>query len=92
VSPPAEKILPGVSLMVVTELAGQLGVPCIHRDFTLDERLHGSIDRTHPAVAAWVSAEAHSNPTPTTSDPTIHLDLMIPPSLGKVTEAVHSRG
>jgi branched-chain amino acid aminotransferase len=37
VSPPAEKILPGVSLMAVTELAGQLGVPCIHRDFTVAE-------------------------------------------------------
>ncbi len=39
VSPPAEKILPGVSLMVIAELAAGLGVPFLHRDFQVAELL-----------------------------------------------------
>ncbi len=39
VSPPTEKILPGVSLMVIAELAAGLGVPFLHRDFQVAELL-----------------------------------------------------
>ena len=39
VSPPTEKILPGVSLMVIAELAEGFGVPFLHRDFTVAEML-----------------------------------------------------
>ena len=34
VSPPRERILPGVSAAVLAELAGQLGIPFSHRDLT----------------------------------------------------------
>jgi branched-subunit amino acid aminotransferase/4-amino-4-deoxychorismate lyase len=37
VSPPKEKILPGVSVGVVTELARSLGIPFVHRDLTVDD-------------------------------------------------------
>lgn len=37
VSPPLEKILPGVSLSVLAELATALGIPLRYRDLTLDE-------------------------------------------------------
>jgi branched-subunit amino acid aminotransferase/4-amino-4-deoxychorismate lyase len=37
VSPPREKILPGVSVSVVFELAQQMGIPVQHRDLTLDD-------------------------------------------------------
>lgn len=37
VSPPAEKILPGVSLMVIAELAARFGIPFLHRDFTIED-------------------------------------------------------
>lgn len=37
VSPPKEHILPGVTVAVVEELAGQLGIPFSHRDLTADE-------------------------------------------------------
>ncbi len=32
VSPPISQVLPGISLQVVTELAGRLSVPFVHRD------------------------------------------------------------
>jgi branched-chain amino acid aminotransferase len=37
VSPPIEQVLPGISLQVVTELAGRLSVPFVHRDLTPEE-------------------------------------------------------
>jgi branched-subunit amino acid aminotransferase/4-amino-4-deoxychorismate lyase len=36
-SPPLSKILHGISLSVVTELAGQLGIPFTERDLTIDD-------------------------------------------------------
>lgn len=36
VSPPRERILPGVTVAVVEELAASLGIPFIHRDLTVD--------------------------------------------------------
>jgi branched-subunit amino acid aminotransferase/4-amino-4-deoxychorismate lyase len=37
VSPPPEKILPGVTLSVLHDLAVQLGIPFLHRDLFIDE-------------------------------------------------------
>lgn len=37
VSPPRERILPGVSVAVLEELAGRIGVPFLHRDLTVAE-------------------------------------------------------
>ena len=37
VSPPRENVLEGVSLKVVTELCGRLGVPLVYRDISLDD-------------------------------------------------------
>lgn len=37
VSPPQEKVLPGISLHAAEELAKQLGIGWKHRDFTVDE-------------------------------------------------------
>jgi branched-chain amino acid aminotransferase len=37
ISPPIEKILPGISLAVLAELAGQLGIGTAYRDLRLDE-------------------------------------------------------
>lgn len=37
VSPPKEKILPGVSIAVIAELAGAVQIPFNHRDLTVDE-------------------------------------------------------
>jgi branched-subunit amino acid aminotransferase/4-amino-4-deoxychorismate lyase len=37
VSPPKDKILPGVSIGVVAELARGLGIPFLYRDLTVDE-------------------------------------------------------
>jgi diguanylate cyclase (GGDEF)-like protein len=37
ISPPQEKVLPGISLHVAEELAKQLGIGWKHRDFTVDE-------------------------------------------------------
>lgn len=37
ISPPAEYILPGVSVSVVAELAAQLGIPFVHRDIRLED-------------------------------------------------------
>jgi branched-subunit amino acid aminotransferase/4-amino-4-deoxychorismate lyase len=39
VSPPQEKILPGVSIAVIAELARTLAIPFVHRDLTVDELL-----------------------------------------------------
>ncbi len=39
VSPPQERILPGVSIAVVAELAQALEIPFVHRDLTVDELL-----------------------------------------------------
>lgn len=39
ISPPKEKILPGVSIAVIVELARSLGIPFVHRDLTVDELL-----------------------------------------------------
>ena len=35
ISPPVERILPGVTVAVVAELAVQLGIPFVHRDLTV---------------------------------------------------------
>jgi branched-subunit amino acid aminotransferase/4-amino-4-deoxychorismate lyase len=40
VSPPREKVLPGISLAVLSELAGQLGIPHSERDLTPDDVSH----------------------------------------------------
>jgi len=37
VSPRKEQILPGVTVAVIEELAGQLGIPLVHRDLPVDE-------------------------------------------------------
>jgi branched-subunit amino acid aminotransferase/4-amino-4-deoxychorismate lyase len=37
VTPPRRKILPGISLAALAELAGNLGVPMVERDFTPDD-------------------------------------------------------
>ena len=37
VSPPKEHILPGVTVAVVEELAGQLGIPFVHRDLQVND-------------------------------------------------------
>jgi len=37
VSPPRERILPGVTVAVIEELAGRLGIPFSHRDLTTDD-------------------------------------------------------
>ena len=37
ISPPLPKILRGISLSVVAELAGQLGIPFAERDLTIDD-------------------------------------------------------
>ncbi|HZZ29539.1 MAG TPA: aminotransferase class IV [Pirellulales bacterium] len=37
VSPPLEQVLPGISLQVVTELAGRLGIPFANKDLKPDE-------------------------------------------------------
>ena len=37
VSPPREKILPGISVAVVAELAGSLGIPYSCRDLTVED-------------------------------------------------------
>lgn len=39
VSPPKEKILPGVSVATVIDLAAELGVPFLHRDLAVDDVL-----------------------------------------------------
>ncbi|MDX1944502.1 MAG: aminotransferase class IV [Pirellulaceae bacterium] len=36
-SPPRERILPGVTVAVLEELAGQLGIPFVHRDMTVED-------------------------------------------------------
>lgn len=36
ISPPQERILPGVTVAVIEELAGQLGIPFLRRDLTVD--------------------------------------------------------
>ncbi len=40
VSPPKEKILPGVSVATVTDLAAELGIPFLHRSLAVDDVLH----------------------------------------------------
>jgi branched-chain amino acid aminotransferase len=37
VSPPKESILPGVTVAVVEELAGRLGIPFLHRELTVED-------------------------------------------------------
>jgi branched-subunit amino acid aminotransferase/4-amino-4-deoxychorismate lyase len=37
ISPPRERILPGVTVAVIEELAGRLGIPFSHRDLTTDD-------------------------------------------------------
>ncbi|MBN1394855.1 MAG: aminotransferase class IV [Pirellulales bacterium] len=37
ISPPLEKILPGISLSTVQELAARLGIACSHRDLTVED-------------------------------------------------------
>lgn len=37
VSPPRERILPGVTAAVIAELAGKIGIPFSHRDLTTDD-------------------------------------------------------
>jgi branched-chain amino acid aminotransferase len=37
ISPPKEHILPGVTVAVIEELAGQLSIPFLHRDLTVDD-------------------------------------------------------
>ena len=37
ISPPAEKILPGISVSMIRELCGPLGLPLVDRDLTVDE-------------------------------------------------------
>jgi len=37
VSPPRERILPGITVAAVVELAGKIGVPFSHRDLTTDD-------------------------------------------------------
>lgn len=37
VSPPRERILPGVTVAVLEELASSLGIPFVHRDLTIDD-------------------------------------------------------
>ena len=37
VSPPRERILPGVTVTAVVELAGKIGIPFSHRDLTTDD-------------------------------------------------------
>jgi len=39
VSPPLEKILPGVSVATLAELSAELGIPFVHRDLTVDDVL-----------------------------------------------------
>ncbi len=37
ISPPSEKILPGISMSMVVELARGLGIPCLQRDLTVED-------------------------------------------------------
>lgn len=37
ISPPRERILPGVTFAVIGELAAQLGIPLVHRDLSVDD-------------------------------------------------------
>ncbi|MBU4398861.1 MAG: aminotransferase class IV [Planctomycetes bacterium] len=37
VSPPSDKILPGISMSTVVELARGLGIPCLQRDLTVED-------------------------------------------------------
>jgi branched-chain amino acid aminotransferase len=37
ISPPRERILPGVTVAVISELAAQLAIPLVRRDLTVDE-------------------------------------------------------
>lgn len=37
ISPPKERILPGVTVAVIEELAGKLGIPFVHRDLTVED-------------------------------------------------------
>ena len=63
VSPPRERILPGITVAVLEELAGQLGIPLSHRDLTVqdvasaDEALLCS---TSPCI--WSVTRLNGNP------------------------------
>jgi branched-chain amino acid aminotransferase len=37
ISPPRERILPGVTVAVLGELAAQIGIPLVHRDLSVDD-------------------------------------------------------
>lgn len=58
VSPPKEKILPGISVAVLSELAEKLGVPCNYRDIRPDEAAQANevfLTSTSPCLLPCVS-------------------------------------
>ncbi len=64
VSPPRQKILPGVSLSVLAELAARLGVPVHYRDFRLEDLASAHeilLCSTSPCV--WPVTRLNGQPT-----------------------------
>jgi branched-subunit amino acid aminotransferase/4-amino-4-deoxychorismate lyase len=63
VSPPKEKILPGVSVGMVAELAAESGVPFLHRDLSVDDVLRADevmLCSTSPCVWPVVDVNGHT--------------------------------
>jgi branched-subunit amino acid aminotransferase/4-amino-4-deoxychorismate lyase len=63
ISPPKDHILPGVSVAVVEELAGQLGIPFLHAQLTVDDVAEASevlLCSTSPCV--WPVARLNGQP------------------------------
>ncbi|MBC8875379.1 MAG: aminotransferase class IV [Planctomycetes bacterium] len=63
VSPPKEKILPGVSVGMVAELAAESGIPFLHRDLSVDDVLQADevmLCSTSPCV--WPVVDVDGRP------------------------------
>ncbi len=63
VAPPEEKVLPSVSVGVIKRIAGELDLPFIHRDLTVDD-VHSAdevmLTSTSPCVLPVTSVDAQS--------------------------------
>lgn len=63
VSPPRERILPGVSVAVLEELAGQLGIPFLHRDlFLADVAAAGEVMLCSTSPCVWPCSRLDGRP------------------------------
>jgi len=63
ISPPAERILPGVTVKVIAELAGQLGIPFIHRDLSVaDVDTANEVILCSTSPCLWPVTRLHGKP------------------------------